>query len=284
MTITKNELLEAKGKASLTSEGRKVREYTERRLVCSDVELNVFQLGSALGYLLGDGYHIDDAALLLDFDIDRRLTIEPYCAWDVGLRWSTVAPPKKEDDDNPLNERVKRFWSTSEHTLYVYKDRNGDMIVNSAKQPFEGGVPITVKLPTMVYERNEASFSGAFATQWANSLNQYAYSGAEPKTLKLDISGEEAFQGDYVFWKVRYEMAYFPLGWQPLPLDAGLNQVVSGELTPCLDVHLQPVTSPVPLSGGVQIDIADLPEAAQFIEVDIFPLQRFQDLGLAEFL
>ena len=283
MTIT-NECLKRTARVTLSDEGKIGREYNEQRLVKSTVELSEYALGTQLGYLLGSGYPTDYRARLVDYSIDRHMTKAPNCAWDVSLRYSTLAPPTVNNSDDPTQQRVKRSWQTSEHTMYTFKDRNGKMIKNSAKQPFDGGVPVTLELPTLVYERNESTFNGTWATQWSNSINQYTYSGASPKTLKLKISATEQFEGDYHFWSVRYEMAYLPIGWQPQPLNAGLTQLVSDNLVACYDSNKVEVSSPVPLdSAGKQIEQASLPDAAYFIEVDWFPQTNFSGLGLQEF-
>ena len=288
MTITSNGWKSSKAKATLSNDGRIGREYNIQRLVIADTEYSDYQLGTLLqnnyGYVLGSHHDEDSRALLANFEVDRLPTIAPNCSWTVNLVYSTFAPPTNNNSDDPLQARVKRSWQTSEHTMYVYKDRLGNMIVNKANQPFDGGIPVTVELPTLVYERNEASFNGAWATAWSNSINQFTYSGAAPKTLKLKISAQETYEGDYHYWPVRYEMSYLPIGWQPLPLNAGLLQIKSSKLVPCLDKQLQPVTAPVPLdSAGKQIALASLPSGASFIEVDWFPQQSFQALGLSEF-
>lgn len=280
MSIISNERTGEKSKYSITSEGKVVRAYTHTRRVKTDVDYDTAEVSRLLGYTVGQPFSSDSASLLLGMDIDRKVTKSRWY-YDVTLSYTTECPAPENDSEDPTQQRVKREWQTSEQTLYIVKDRDGNLIVNKAKQPFDGGIPVTVELPTLVYERNESSFNGSTATLYANSLNRYAFSGADKETLKLKISAVENFQGKYIFWAVKYEMAYFPLGWQPQPINAGLMQLVSSKLVPCWDRNRQPVTSPVPLDkNGLQIPPEDLPGAANFIKVNHFPLIDFSSLGL----
>lgn len=285
MAIVFNRRMSSKAKATLSQEGRIGREYNQKRLVVTDIETTEYALGTALGYLLGEAHPDDPRALLVDYELDRReRTRPPHCVFDVSLRWSTFGPPTANNTDDPLQQRVKRDFKNREHTFYVFKDRNGNMILNGAKQPFEGGIPVTLNLPTYTYVRNEAVFSGTYATTWSNAINSDTFNGCAPKTLRMIVDAAEQYESDSVFWPVTYQMAYLPIGWQPLPLNAGLQFLSSGKLKPCLDDNLNPVTSPVPLStAGAQLTIASLPASANFIEVDWFVQQPFSSLGLAQF-
>jgi len=281
--LTTNVRKASKAKASLSNEGRISREYTITRMVQADGEMTEYEVGTELGYLLGEAHPDDFTARLVDFDIVREMSRGEHCYWTVTLRYSTLGTPTVNNSDSPFDQRVKRSWSTTEHTMYVFKDRNGDVIVNAANQPFDGGIPVTLELPTLTFERNEPTFDGGWATSLSNSLNNAYYSGAERKTLKMKISATEQYEGDYVFWPVKYEMAYLPIGWQPQPLNAGLRQLKSGKIIDCVDSHLKAVTAAVPLAlTGAQLAAAELPASANFIEVDWFGQMNFGGLDLPE--
>lgn len=270
-------------KFAITNEGKIVRTYTERREVAIDSDLNEFEVGLLLAYVPGQNHSFDLNAVLVDMSLERQETTTPWCLWDLVLNYSTEGPPLGENSTDPTMQRVLRTWQTSEQTLHIVKDRNGDAILNAAGMPFEGGIPVSVELPTLVYTRNESTFSGAIATAYANSLNKYAFSGAEPGTLKLKISADEKHEGEYDYWVVRYEMAYFPLGWQPKPVNAGLYQLIDDELVVCRDRDRNPVSSPVPLyEEGEQIPIEDATDDLNYVDVYFFNEMDFEDLGLVE--
>lgn len=283
MPILSNERLSTKAKSTISSDGRIVRMYDVKLLVKADVDYSDYEIGTMLGYLLGTPHPHDPKAMLSDYDITRRPTRAPHCAWDVGLSYSTDAPPLESNSVDPELARIKRNWQTTEQTLYIVRDRNGDPILNAAGDPFDGGIPITMELPTLVYERNELNFNGALMTLYANSLNSDVYSGAEPGTLKLKISAQETFESDFIYWKVRYEMAYFFLGWQPKPMNAGLYQVTGGFHRRCVDRDNRPVMSPVPLTeSGEQVPTGSLPNGVNFITVPWFNSLSYSSLGLPQ--
>ncbi len=290
MRITKNEWVSESAKFSLDNQGKVVRTYSHKRLVTSPDQGFDWDLAKALGYVAGQPHSSDTFAILRDLEIDRRPTRANPAGtpggaeniWDLVLNYSTEATSSFNQSEDPTQARVKRSWQTTEQTLHIIRDRHNDPIVNAAGQPFDGGIPVTVELPTLVYERNESGFSGALATYYANSLNSDTYSGADPGTLKLKISATENNEGTFHWWAVKYEMAYYFLGWQPKPLNAGLMCLDgSGGLEDCIDTRLKPVSHPVPLNtDGTQTEITDLPGGANFITVDYFNTTPFGALGL----
>ena len=281
MRITKNGFISESSKFSINSQGKVVRTYTHKRLIQSPDEGFNWDLAAALHYSPGQPHSSDPRAKLWEMDLDRHKTREPCNAWDLTLTFSTECPAAYNNSEDPTQQRVKRAWSTTEHTLYAVKDRNNKLICNLAGQPFDGGVPVAIELPTLVCERNESDFDGGAMAAMANSLNSDSYSGADPETLKLKISATEHNESDFHYWAVRYEMVYFLLGWQPQPANAGLYQLVNNKLTRCKDKDQQDVTAPVPLDlSGKQIPVASLPAAANFIHVDFFPLMAYASLNL----
>lgn len=281
MAITKNEWKGESAKFSIDSQGKIVRTYTHKRRVESLQEGFCWDVAQALAYSPGQAHSSDTRAKLLGMSIDSTETLAPCKAWDLTLDYTTDCPSTFNNSEDPLQARPKRSWQTTEQTLYTIRDRNGDLIANKAGQPFDGGIPVSIELPTLVVERNEADFDGAMMAVWANSLNQDYYSGAEPETLKMKISATEHFEGDYYYWAVRYELVYFPLGWQPQPCNAGLYQLIDNKLVRCKDKDLQDVQAPVPLdNAGKQIKVDQLPGAANYIKVDYFNRKYYASLAL----
>ena len=279
MIILSNDLLEEDGGATVNNQGKIVRTYNQKRLVESTFG-NSKQCGDALNYTLGQAFSNDANALLTGIKITRKFTKDRYF-WDIAIDFSTEGTPTFENSVDPTKQRVKRHWGTTEQTIYITRDRGGTLIVNAANQPFDGGIPVTMELPTLTYEYNQPNFNGAQAAEWSNSLNQYSFSGAPPKTLKMKVTAEETFEGIYAFWKTRVDMAYFPLTWVPRPINAGLYQLISGKLVRCKDRDRLDATSPMPLAlDGTQIPQASLPDAANTIDVDWFTLMDYSTTGL----
>lgn len=283
VSLIENSRVTSSADFGISSEGKVIRQYTENRLVRVDTELSEYEVGLLLGYLPGQIHTKDLDAVLKSMKLNRRESRAPNCIWDLSLQFSTEGFASADDSADPTMQRVKRSWTTSEQTIHTFRDRNGDIIVNAADQPFDGGIPVVVEMPTLTYERNEFGFNGVLATAYANSLNQFSYSGAAPETLKLKISATEQHDWKVPYWNVKYEMAYYEPGWQPKVVNAGLFQLVGGELVRCRDRDRQDVTSPVPLDeDGLQIPQDELPDAVNYVDVDWHPVMNFADLGLPE--
>jgi hypothetical protein len=280
MGILSNGWVSEKATFTTNNQGKIIRNYNHKRLITTDQLMNSVDLFNAAGYVLGQTFSNDQWAVLTSWSPSITVEDGKY-KWDLDLEYSTEGTPSYQNSIDPTKQRIVRTWQTQEQTLYIVRDRNFNLIVNSANQPYDGGIPVSIELPTLTYEFNQFNFSGSTATSYSNSLNSDHFSGAAPETLRLKISAKETFEGQYQFWATRYEMAYFPLGWQPQPVNAGLYQLISGKLTRCKDRDQQDATSPMPLDeNGLQIPIADLPDAAYVNKIEFFNTGPFGSLGM----
>lgn len=293
MAIYTFERTAEKTKVSVTTDGKIVRTHTKSGLVRPGEDVSTNDVAGNLGLLPGQVSLDDTAATLRDIEVTRKETKGNQAAFDVTLNYSTDAPQPDTNDEDPVNQKVKRSQGTSEITLYIVKDRNGDAIVNAANQPPAGGVPVAMEVPTFVYEKNVKTYDRTFVSSWMNSLNDDTFNGCPAETLKLKITADEQWQGKHHFWAMRFEMAFNPLGWQPSFVNAGLVQLTTlaeGWIKPILDPHtLQPVTEPWPLYPVGHADEGEAlpanydPDDINFIDVDHFNLKDFAELGLQEF-
>lgn len=280
MGILSNGWKSEKATFTTNNQGKIVRNYSHKRLIVTDTLMNSVDLFNAAGYVLGQRFSNDQWAVLTSWS--PTITVEDgKYKWDLDLEYSTEGTPSYANSIDPTRSRIIRTWQTQEQTLYIVRDRNFNLIVNAANQPYDGGIPVSIELPTLTYDFNQFNFSGVTATGISNSLNSDTFSGAGPETLRLKITAKETYEGQYQYWVMRYEMAYFPLGWQPQPVNAGLYQLVSGQLTRCKDRDQQDATSPMPLdANGLQIPIANLPDAAFVNKIEYFNTTAFGSLGM----
>lgn len=284
----KPELVADEMTPTMQSDGRIVRTYKKRYLCWNDTLLTNAGVLQALGVAQGDTLSEDPLATLRSCPVKRRMTRSNPFAWDVDLDYSTDAPAlTSQNADDPTQVRTKRNWTTTEEQRYIIRDRNDNLIVNKLGNPPAGGIPYNVELPMLVYERNEADFSGAVAMEYSGSINASAFSGAAIGTLKLKVTGEEVWEAKHHYWRVRYEMVYDVEGWNPKFINADVvEKNAAGKIVPILDDQLQPITEPMALDiDGHLIPRSTLlsnPAAAIWITVDKRRSKEFQKLGLAE--
>ena len=173
----------------------------------------------------------------------------------------------------------------------MVQDRNGEMILNAAGQPFDGGVPVAVRMGVATATRNitAAGYNKNTVLATSGKLNSVAYLGAAIGTLQVDITAEEKYEGSYHFWAETYTFAYDPEGWQPKPMNAGffyrdaydvLTRIRNEDLGDTAD-PTAPVQEPEPLTtlGGL-LPIADRPSLCNFITVDAYDSTAFAAFGL----
>lgn len=271
-------------KFSVNSDGKFIKTYNRMYLCKNETELTIDQVCANVGILPGAPFVNWSPATCHLIDPVRLPTVEPHCAWEVSYEWSTDAVvPQDSADTAPENRRVKRRTGTSTQQRFILRDRLNKMILDAAGSPYDGGVPVTVYLGTLVFERDETHNSSKMsqAALLSGKLNSTTFMGCAPETLLLEVTGEEKYEGAYHFWTFVYTMTYDKDGWQPQPANAGLYQLVSGQRTRIEENDGTATVQPQPLTvSGTVIPEASRPAACNFIDVDFYPTFNFATLGL----
>lgn len=220
------------------------------------------------------------------FVIGRRASQESHRKYHAFIRYSSRVD-ENQQEENPLNQPVRRRWSSVKEPQVAVRDRNGVLILNKAHLQYDPPVEVLVPEATLTFVRNEAAFDGSVALQFVGRLNSSAFSGAATGTLICDdISAEESFFNGNSYWVVTYVFHYRPDGWQPRILEQSLLQVpnfAAGETKhqKILDEDGDPVTQPVPIGeAGFAIAPSDLPGAAISTVWDVLEEANFGSLGL----
>lgn len=291
-------LVDFGAKASVATDGRCIQTYMRKYLVRTDsaVFLSESDVASAVGITRGAPLDVDTNATCRSIDIGPGpvMTKAPFLAYFASYEFSTDAPLPEADDNDPTTRR--QLWSISPQiqSRYVIKDRNGKLIVNKAKQPFDGGIPVDVRLGSATVKRNKLAAGYDINSVLANSgkLNSVTFLGGEPGTVQVDISAEEKYEGGYHFWAETYTFSYDPQGWQPKPVNAGFFQraevgsdrlvrITYGDLDDDSEDPDGKVPEPEPLTtDGVLLPIASRPDGTNFIDVDYYDTMNFEDLDI----
>lgn len=295
MAFTVNFLVDGPNRSMVEADGRVVSEYKRTYLYRTNAATPPTEAAiiSDLGIVPGSPYVNDSNATCKGVEISHGVgpTKCPHFARHIAVEWSTTAPLPNNVSTDPTTMRTTWSLSATIQSRYIWRDRNGVLILNAAGQPFDGGIPMAVRLGTAVAKRNITAAGYNKNNVMANSgkLNSATYLGAAPGTLQVDIQAEEKYEGGYHFWAETYQFCYDPEGWQPKVMNAGffyrdaydvLTRITNGDLGDTADPTAA-VQEPEPLTdtGGL-LPISDRPDLCNFITVDAFDSMAFSSFGL----
>lgn len=304
MAFSVNWMIDGPNRSKIEPDGRIVSEYRRTYLYRTDAATppTESQIVSDIGIVPGSPYINDANATCKSVEISHGIgpTKCPHFARYVQVEWSTNAPYPNTVSTNPTTMRT--IWSVrpSMNERYIVQDRNGDMILNAAGQPFDGGVPTFAIIGTAVARKNfaDGAFDVASMLGYSGYLNSTPFLGAAAKTVQVLIEGEEKYEGGYHFWALTFSFNYDPKGWQPKPMNAGffrriepdsecLIRITNADLADaCTDRSSiaspeAQVQEPEPLTiTGDIVPIASRPLGCNFIEVDYWNTVNFNSFGL----
>lgn len=262
------------------------RQHLRRYLVKSDSASfeSSYSAGLSLGINAGDPHPNDNVAICTGLKPVRKATLPPHQAWDVDVNWSTIVADDITATENPLLARVIRSEGTTDQQRYIIRDRNNQIIQDSAGSPFDGGVAVNVKLGTVSFIRNEldgVDYWLGKANTLSGKINSTTYLDGDPGTVMLDVKASEKWYGPTHYWEVNYTFTYDPLGWNPKPVNAGFYYLSSGARKRITEADGTETQEPQPLTtSGAVVPVASRPAAVNFIDVDYYETMNFNDLGL----
>lgn len=138
-------------------------------------------------------------------------------------------PPKP----NPMEDELIIRGSTGRASKPYDRDVTGALIKNWAGDVPDPLPEKRVVAPTLSITKNFPTFSFAEAIEWANTVNETTYQGAEKDRLLLAEVNFEGpkFRNEIEFWTVTYVFEYAAdetdtNGWQMQLLSIGFNELV----------------------------------------------------------
>lgn len=290
-------LVDFSGTSSVQQDGRCVNKYMRKYLVRTDAGVfqNEAQVYAAVGIVRGSPLSFDPNAIMYECSIGPgpTMTRAPYLAYFATYNFSTAATLPEADDNDPTTTRT--VWSIAPQiqSRYVIKDRNDELIINTAGSPYDGGIPVDIRLGSVTARRNKDAAGYNKNSVLANSgkLNSGSFLGGAPGTVQVDISADERYEGGYHFWAETYTFSYDPQGWQPKPVSAGFFQreeagsstllrILNGDIGDTKDPSA-PVQEPEPLNeDGILAGVSGRPGNVAFVTVDYFDSLDFNSFGL----
>jgi len=198
------------------------------------------------------------------------------------------------DNSNPLDSGPVRRWSFASRSEPVDVTDGGKPIVNSAGESFDPPVCEEKYDLVLTITRNQATFDEKAYEEYRGATNKEPFMGFEVgECMMANISGEEVVQGDFIYWRVTFEIhirreataeGTIIGGWKRRVLDQGFRTFFENDddgkpiYTNILDSNGQPITAPALLDGDGQ-KLAN-GAAAKFLEFRTRPSETYSDLGL----
>lgn len=200
---------------------------------------------------------------------------ENPCIWTVRVAYTvpSVNPTAPASPDPPSGgsggttspipsqKRVWRFWTK---TVAITKDINGDLICNSAGDPYDPPFSDEVQYPELVITRTQSTFSPQWMLDFKGKRNHASITIGGvvwlAKQLRIvDILAEYPAGQSGGGWQVTITIRYDPEEHDIIPLDAGYRQLVAGDIRPILDGGHQ-LAQPALLNGaGAKLPVGDDP-------------------------
>jgi hypothetical protein len=285
MTITV-EMLEESTSEFIGSDGKPVIEISETYLMkdssSSRVYVNAARLNfhAATGIVPGAAHASTPVMRYRKVDPKRLETRQPYQRWSVTCTATTDCP--LIDDPNPANRRWKRSVTDSDQQRFIFRDRDDKLIVDKAGTPFDGGIPVNVKLITYKWQHNTdwSVYNLGTIGSISGTINSDSFLGKDPYTLMLTYAATEEWEGQYHYASEEFTIIYDPMGWRPKPANAGLYEIKDSKRQR-IKIEGKEAIEPEPLTtAGAVIPYGQRPDACNFITVNYYNEIAFGDLGL----
>jgi hypothetical protein len=243
----------------------------------------------APGVTFGDAHPELASHKLMEFDLAEESG--DGMVWSVTVKY--YIPPAELTPDAATG-LPKDCWSASAATttIPVFKDKDGALIVNSAKDPIEGAERESSDFSIVLTRTYDDLSWSSQAAQYSNTVNATTWNASAPRTVKCAFrsANKKALTGGEgtdasPYWEVVWEFQYRAETWDFKPWDVGFNQLVSSNGTPTaggtaraavLGADKKPVKSPVALSNGVAKAAGSAPDALTF---RLYPETNFSVFG-----
>jgi hypothetical protein len=266
-----------------------VREF---RVVSDGSDDDPFTVASSVtaqyGVALGLPYTLDafqDAGALCQSMVAKPAT-NSRNEWLVTCSFASqsINPEQNNPEQNnpdPLLRPPEFTWSTNRFEKPIVNDTSDELVMNSAKQPFDPPPVMDDSRFVLTVTLNEESFDARLKAPYLNTLNEDKFFTFDIGLVKLNsVSAQAQFENDTFYWRTTYEFEFRPEGWKLSIADVGYYQRPGGptdELVAMTHDRGFPLTAPASLNGsGVQLTGGD----TFYREFTIYKSKKFADLNI----
>jgi hypothetical protein len=169
----------------------------------------------------------DTAVVAVDIQVTQDNANDPQ-DWRVIVQYAGVEDPTSQPPDVD--------YSPVRYQKSLVVDLNDDPVVNSATDPFEGGITVDRTRFTLTITKAVDTFDPVAALAYQETLNQFSFlvaahpPGFDPGTCKLTLSAKRIRRkGTFSFYWMRTAVIDIDReGWTVKVRDAGYNELVGG--------------------------------------------------------
>jgi hypothetical protein len=248
---------------------RGVRTYSETYKLEATASETAYQVGSDSNLPSIADVHADD-------DQAYCISIIPRCVagnwWEVEAQWST----ERRLDADPEQDEVRVSWTSEIYQEAVYRDVDGNGILNSAGDYFID--PLTTRDNSHIIAKISSNHSSipAWVLSKQNNVNSsqitiggLVIAAGLARMSRLEIS-ERQRRNAIDFYTMSFEVHLHEDGWRARPLDAGFRRLEYGEPVQIKDQNGDEVTTPVLLDGNGEVLDPVTPETAVYGNYQIY--------------
>jgi hypothetical protein len=248
----------------------------------------------AVPVYVGDAYEIgsgSDAWYEVDvFAIAARKRGEPEGedgkTWLVTVDYESLNAESIAGIGDPTLQPPKFAWSSNRFQGPTDFDVSGNVIRNSAGDPFNPPAFRDASRPMLRVTRAELSFDDAVAVLYRDSINADLFFGHASGTAKChEIAGEDSWHNTIGrYWLVTRDFEFDFDGWNKPFIDMGLRSKAPGSFGDREQILADgvPITSPVLLNGdGRPLKAYEVNDGVFYtLDYPLYVERDFDDFGL----
>lgn len=257
------------------------------------------------GFIVTDVSVNDDPELTVWPSTDGGDDETPARVWVASITYGPWTAQLNSATGNPVDRPPRFRFACTRGVRIANQDINDNPIVNSAGDFYDPPIEADTTLIVLVVTRNEAQVDFPVVLGWCDHVNEDAWNGFGPRTLKvapINLPDREYSQeSDQLYYPMEYQLEYNPDTWDKKILDQGTREFdtnASGTnvsvqnpdgstsfvtVYPLKNVLVegQPAQEGVPLDGAGHALKPPINKASvKFNTVQVYPTLNFGVLGL----
>jgi len=263
------------------------RSYTRAwTVVTSSRTDDAYTAGSASGLpVIGNTHPSDANAFCTQLAVTQK---SGWRVWTVTATYST----ERELNTNPTSDPAVINWNSEQFQRPAVFDRNGNLIVNSAGDPFDPPLMMDDSRRVVMVQKNLAVVpSWILDYQDAVNSDVFTIDGISVAIGRAKMQavtvGPVERRSSTVFRTVNFTIHLQRDGWALEPLDAGFREFVTTDSVPEPELKnilnrgdQQPVAAPVPLDGEGKALDNPTPTNCVFLTYHVYKTRAFSSLPL----